>query len=67
MRVGKCIQKEKKLCKITRSKVGAEGSKLVAEMQSTLSETEVSRMGGNTPTLWSLTLETPATTPVFGV
>ncbi|MEI8363116.1 MAG: transposase [Betaproteobacteria bacterium] len=64
---GKCIQKEKKRCRITRSKVGAEGSKLVAEMQSTLSETEVSRMGGNTPTLWSLTLETPATTPVFGV
>ena len=64
---GKCIQKEKKRCRITRIKVGAEGSELVAATQSTLSETVVSRMGGNTPALWSLTLETPATTPVFGV
>jgi putative transposase len=63
---GKCIQKEKKRCRITRIKVGAEGSELVAATQSTLSETVVSRMGGNTPALWSLTLETPATTPVFG-
>jgi putative transposase len=64
---GKCIQKEKERCRITRSKVGAEGSELVAATQSTLSETVVSRMGGNTPALWSLTLETPATTSVFGV
>jgi len=64
---GKCIQKEKKRCRITHSKVGAEGSELVAATQSTLSETVVSRMGGNTPALWSLTLETPAATPVFGV
>ncbi|MDP1597180.1 MAG: hypothetical protein Q8K80_03125, partial [Methylotenera sp.] len=64
---GKCIQKEKKQCRITRSKVGAEGSELVAATQSTLSETVVSRVGGNTPALWSLTLETPATTSVFGV
>jgi putative transposase len=65
--VGKCIQKEKKRCRITLIKVGAEGSELVAATQSTLSETAVSRMSGNTPALWSLTLETPATTPVCGV
>ena len=64
---GKCIQKEKKRCRITRSKVGAEGSELVAATQSTLSETAVSRIGGNTPALWSLILETHATTPVCGV
>ena len=79
---GKCVQKEKKRCRITRNKVGAEGSEPVAAacvvgalapynhgvpftgaMQSTLGETKVSRLGGNTPALWSLTQETPATSP----
>jgi len=64
---GKCVQKEKKRCKITRIKVGAEGSELIAAMQSTPDETVVSRNGGNTIALWSLTQETPATTPAFGV
>jgi len=59
---GKCVQKKKKRCRITRVKVGAESSELIAVTQSTLSETVASRMGGNTPALWSLTLETPATT-----
>ncbi|QKE41748.1 MAG: hypothetical protein HO274_10850 [Ferrovum myxofaciens] len=54
---GKCVQKEKKRCRITRNKVGAEGSEPVAEMQSTLGEIVVSRGGGNTPALWSLTQE----------
>ncbi|MDP3210647.1 transposase, partial [Methylotenera sp.] len=35
---GKSIQKEKKRCRITRIKVGAEGSELFAATQSTLSE-----------------------------
>jgi len=60
---GKCVQKEKKRCRITRIKVGAEGSEPVVETQSTLGETVVSRGGGNTPALWSLTQEeTPTTT-----
>jgi putative transposase len=57
---GKCVKKEKKTCRITRQKVGAEGSKLGAAMSQTLGETEVSRLGGNTPAPWSLTQETPA-------
>ena len=65
---GKCVQKEKKRCRITRIKVVAEGHEPVAETQSTSGETVVSRLGGNTPALWSLTQkETPATTPAFGV
>lgn len=60
---GKGVKKEKKTCRITRKKVGAEGSKPGAEMHSTLGETAVSRLGGNTPALWSLTQETPAITP----
>ena len=59
---GGCVQKEKKRCKITRCKVGAEGSEQTAETQSTLGEIVVSRGGGNTPALWSLTQETPTTT-----
>lgn len=60
---GKCVQKESKRCRITRIKVGAEGSEPVVETQSTLGETVVSRGGGNTPALWSLTQEeTPTTT-----
>jgi len=60
---GRCVQKESRRCRITRNKVGAEGSEPVAETQSTLGETVVSRWGGNIPALWSLTLEeTPTTT-----
>ena len=59
---GKCVQKEKKRCRITRIKVGAEGSEPVVETQSTSGKTVVSRGGGNTPALWSLTQETPTTT-----
>ena len=62
---GKCVQKESRRCRITRNKVGAEGSEPIAETQSTPGETGVSRGGGgNTPALWSLTLETPATRPL---
>jgi putative transposase len=57
---GRGVKKEKKTCRITRQKVGAEGSKPGAAIPPTLGETEVSRLGGNTPALWSLTQETPA-------
>lgn len=57
---GKGVKKEKKTCRITRQKVGAVCSEPGAEMRPTLGETEVSRLGGNTPALWSLTQETPA-------
>ena len=57
---GKGVKKEKKTCRITRQKVGAEGSEPGAEMRPTLGETAVSRLGGNTLALWSLTQETPA-------
>ena len=57
---GKGVKNEKKKCRITRNKVGAEGSKPGAAMCPTLGETEVSRLGGNNPALWSLTQETPA-------
>jgi putative transposase len=60
---GKCVRKEKKRCAIKRNKVGAEGSEPVAGTQSTPGKTVVSRMGGNTCVLWSLTQETPATNP----
>jgi len=62
---GEYVEKKRKRCGITKSKkVGAEGSKPVAETQSTSGETVVSRLGGNTPALWSLTQrETPAITP----
>ena len=60
---GKCVQKEKKRCRITRIKVGAEGSRTdCEESQSTLGETVVSRGSGNTPALWSLTQEETPTT-----
>jgi putative transposase len=62
---GKCVQKEKKRCRITKSKkVGAEGSEPVAKTQSTPGETKVSRLGGNTLALWSLTQETHVTRPL---
>lgn len=60
---GKCEQKEKKRCRITKNKVGAEGSKPVAATQSTPGETKVRRKGGNTSARWSLIQETPATRP----
>ena len=60
---GKGVKKEKKRCGILRNKVGAVGSEPGAAMHSTLGETEVSRLGGNTPALWSLTQETTARTP----
>ena len=60
---GKCVQKEKKRCRITKNKVGQEVSEPVAEMQPTSGEIEVSRgVGIANPALWSLTQETPATT-----
>lgn len=58
-----CVQKEKKRCAITRIKVGAEGPRTGGDLSpSTPGETKVSRLGGNTPALWSLNQETPATT-----
>lgn len=57
---GKGVRKEKKTCRITRHKVGAGCSEPGAEMHPTLGEIEVSRLGGNTPALWSLTQETPS-------
>ena len=55
-------RKEKKKCRITKSKkIGAESSESAALLPPTLGETTVSRLGGNTPTLWSLNRETPAT------
>ena len=53
---GKCVQKEKKRCRITHFKIGAEGS------ESTPGEIAVSRKGGNADALWSLTQETLTTT-----
>lgn len=64
---GKCVKKEKKTCRITRKKVGAGCSEPDAATHPTPGETEVSRLGGNTPTLWSQTQETPAITTPFGV
>jgi putative transposase len=55
------VKKEKKTCRITRQKVGAEGSEPGPAMPPRLGETKVSRLGGNIPTLWSATQETPAT------
>lgn len=60
---GKCVRKEKTRCGITKKKVGAEDSEPVAATQSPPGKTKVSRLGGNTPALWSLTQETLATRP----
>ena len=60
---GEYVEKKKKRCRITRIKVRAEGSEPVAETQSTSGKTVVSRLGGNTPALWSLNQETAATRP----
>lgn len=62
--VGKVVQKEKKRCRITRTKVGTVCAELVAVAQSTPSETKVSRGSGNTTAFWSLTSETSATSPL---
>ncbi len=53
-------KKEKKTCRITRQKVGAEGSRPGVAMYPTLGETKASRLSGNTLALWSLSQETPA-------
>ncbi|NDC10562.1 MAG: transposase, partial [Oxalobacteraceae bacterium] len=59
---GACMQKKSKKCGILNNKVGEVISEPVAPVPSTLGETEVSRLGGNTQALRSLTQETPATT-----
>ena len=56
---GAGAEKTRKRTGILRTKVGAEGSKAAAAMQSTLRETAVSRVGGNTPAFVSLNRETP--------
>lgn len=45
---GTGVKKTKKTCRITKQKVGAEGSKPGAATHPTLGETKVSRLGGNT-------------------
>jgi putative transposase len=59
---GQSGRKVKKKCRITKRKaIGAESSESAAVMPPTLGETTVSRLGGNTPALWSLNRKTPAT------
>jgi putative transposase len=60
---GKGVKREKKTCRITRQKVGAESSEPLAPVPATLGETEVRRLGRNAPALWSSTQETPAIAP----
>ena len=56
-------KEKKKKCRITKRKtIGVESAESAAAMPPTLGETTVSRLGGNTPALWSLSQETPATT-----
>ena len=57
---GAYVQKKRKKCGILKNKVGEVISEPMAPVPSTLGETEVSRLGDNTPSLWSLTQETPA-------
>jgi putative transposase len=65
---GKPHRKEKKTCRITKSKkIGAERSESAGGIPLTLGETAVSRGGGNTSALGSENRETPATTPLLGV
>jgi len=59
---GACVKKKSKKCGILKNKVGEVISEPMASVPSTLGETEVSRLGGNTSALWSLTQETPSTT-----
>ena len=55
-------KEKKKKCRITKRKtIGVESAESAAAMPPTLGETTVSRLGGNTPALWSLNRETPAT------
>ena len=49
-----------KTCGILKNKVGELISEPLASVPSTLGETEVSRLGGNTQATGSLTQETPA-------
>lgn len=58
---GKSTQKEKKRCKITRIKIGAESSESAIAIPPTPGETTVSRLGDNTHALKSLIRETHAT------
>ena len=58
---GACVQKKSKKCGVLKNKVGEVISEPVASVPSTLGETEVSRLDGNTSAHWSLTQETPAT------
>ena len=58
---GASVQKRSKKCGIRKNKVGEVICEQVASVPSKLGETEVSRLGGNIPALWSLTQETPAT------
>jgi hypothetical protein len=57
---GAYVQKKSRKCGILKNKVGEVISEPMAPVPSTLGETEVSRLGDNTPALWSLTQETPA-------
>ena len=58
---GGCVQKRGKKCGILKNKVGEVIPEPVASVPYSLGETEVSRLGGNTQALGSLTQETPAT------
>ena len=58
---GACLQKMGRKCGILKNKVGEVIPEPVASVPSSLDETEVSRLGGNTQALGSLTPETPAT------
>jgi putative transposase len=70
---GAIVQRPKKTCRVTKRKgekrtteshmVGVEISEPSEATQATPGETEVRRGGGNASPLWSLTQETPATTP----
>ena len=70
---GAIVQRPKKACRITKRKgeehkdeqqqVGVEISEPSEATQATPGETEVRRGGGNASPLWSLTQETPDTTP----
>ena len=56
-------KKEVKRCRI-RSQVGKVFAEPIVETQSTLSKTKVIRENGNTIPFWSLTSETPPTSPL---
>ena len=58
---GACLQKMGRKCGILKNKVGEVIPEPVASVPYSLGETEVSRLGGNTQALGSLTQETPAT------